>query len=60
MVMNIQPIDDCISKLESERKYDEIIYLTPDALTLNQGTSNKLSSSKNLIILCKDYENRNS
>ena len=56
MVMNIQPIDDCISKLKSERKYDEIIYLTPDAPTLNQGTSNKLSSSKNLIILCGHYK----
>ena len=56
MVMNIQPIDDCISKLESERKYDEIIYLTPDAPTLTQGTSNKLSSSKNLIILCGHYK----
>ena len=56
MVMNIQPIDDCITKLESERKYDEIIYLTPDALTLNQSTSNKLSSSKNLIILCGHYK----
>ena len=39
-----------------EEKYDEIIYLTPDALTLNQGTSNKLSSSKNLIILCGHYK----
>lgn len=56
MVMNIQPIDDCISKLESERKYDEIIYLTPDAPTLNQETSNKLSSSKNLMILCGHYK----
>ena len=56
MVMNIQPIDDCISKLKSERKYDEIIYLTPDAPTLNQGTSNTLSSSKNLMILCGHYK----
>ena len=56
MVMNIQPIDDCISKLESERKYDEIIYLTPDGPTLNQATSNKLSSSKNLMILCGHYK----
>ena len=56
MVMNIQPIDDCISKLESERKYDEIIYLTPDAPTLNQGTCNKLSSSENIIILCGHYK----
>ena len=25
MVMNIQPIDNCISKLKSERNYDEVI-----------------------------------
>ena len=54
--MNIQPIDDCISKLKSERKYDEIIYLTPDSPILNQGTCNKLSSSENLIILCGHYK----
>ena len=56
MVMNIQPIDDCISKLKSEREYDEIIYLTPDSSTLNQETCNKLSSSENLIILCGHYK----
>ena len=56
MVMNIQPIDNCISKLKSEREYDEIIYLTPDSITLNQATSNKLSSSENLIILCGHYK----
>jgi len=56
MVMNIQPIDDCISKLKSEREYDEIIYLTPDSTTLNQEISNKLSSSENLIILCGHYK----
>ena len=56
MVMNIQPIDDCISKLKSEREYNEVIYLTPDSPTLNQETSNKLSSSQNLIILCGHYK----
>ena len=35
MVMMVQPIDDCISKLKSERTYDEIIYMTPDGETLN-------------------------
>ncbi|MCB0470752.1 MAG: tRNA (guanosine(37)-N1)-methyltransferase TrmD, partial [Flavobacteriaceae bacterium] len=30
MVMLIEPIDKCISKLKSERDYDEIIYMTPD------------------------------
>jgi hypothetical protein len=36
MVMTIQPIDACISKLKTERTYDEIIYMTPDGETLNQ------------------------
>jgi len=56
MVMNIQPIDDCISKLKEEREYDEIIYLTPDSPTLTQKTCNNLSSSKNLIMLCGHYK----
>ena len=56
MVMNIQPIDNCISKLKSERNYDEVIYLTPDSATLTQKTCNSLSSSKNLILLCGHYK----
>lgn len=56
MVMNIQPIDDCITKLKEEREYDEIIYLTPDSPTLTQNTCNNLSSSKNLIMLCGHYK----
>lgn len=56
MVMNIQPIDDCISKLKSERDYDEIIYLTPDSQTLKQETCNELSSAKNLVLLCGHYK----
>ena len=56
MVMNIQPIDDCISELKSKRKYDQIIYLTPDAKVLNQETCNFLSISKNLILLCGHYK----
>ena len=43
MVMTIQPIDELICKLKSERKYDEIIYLTPDGVRLNQQICNKLS-----------------
>ena len=56
MVMNVQPIDNCISKLKSERNYDEVIYLTPDSPTLTQKTCNSLSSSKNLILLCGHYK----
>ena len=56
MVMNIQPIDDCITKLKSERDYDEIIYMTPDGETLNQKMANSMSMLGNIIILCGHYK----
>jgi len=56
MVLMIEPIDKCISKLKEERSYDEIIYMTPDGTTLNQQTTNKLSLLKNIIILCGHYK----
>ena len=56
MVMLIEPIDRCISKLKSERDYDEIIYMTPDGSKLNQSLSNKLSCMTNIIILCGHYK----
>ena len=56
MVLMIEPIDKCITKLKSEREYDEIIYMTPDGKTLNQAMANKLSLKKNLIILCGHYK----
>lgn len=56
MVMSIEPIDRCISELKSQRNYDEIIYLTPDGETLNQGISNQLSMKENLILLCGHYK----
>lgn len=56
MVMMIEPIDKCISKLKSERDYDEVIYMTPDGETLNQGIANQLSLKGNLIILCGHYK----
>jgi len=56
MVMCIQPIDDCISKLKRERDYDEVIYLSPDGEILNQQICNTLSTYKNLILLCGHYK----
>ena len=56
MVMNIEPIFNCITKLKQEREYDEIIYLTPDGETLNQSTSNSLSLNENIILLCGHYK----
>ncbi len=56
MVLMIEPIDKCISQLKSERDYDEVIYMTPDGETLNQGMANTLSLQKNIIILCGHYK----
>ncbi len=56
MVLMIEPIDKCISELLEQRNYDEIIYMTPDAKTLDQQIANKLSSSKNIIILTGHYK----
>ena len=52
MVMQCEPIDRCISKLMSEREYDEIIFTTPDGEQFDQPMANTLSLAKNLIILC--------
>lgn len=56
MVLMIEPIDKCISKLKAEREYDEVIYLTPDGETLNQKIANGISLQKNLILLCGHYK----
>ncbi|MER3376745.1 MAG: tRNA (guanosine(37)-N1)-methyltransferase TrmD [Allomuricauda sp.] len=56
MVLMVEPIDKCISQLKEERDYDEVIYMTPDGETLNQGIANQISLKKNLIILCGHYK----
>ena len=56
MVMMVQPIDACITKLKSERTYDEIIYMTPDGETLNQKMANSVSMQENIMILCGHYK----
>jgi len=56
MVMQIEPIDRAISELKSQRDYDEVIFLTPDARQFVQRDANQLSLKKNLIILCGHYK----
>jgi len=56
MVMMIEPVARVIEKLQSERQYDEVIYTSPDGELLNQSMVNRLSTYKNLIILCGHYK----
>ena len=56
MVMRIEPIAACIRKLQSERTYDEVIYLCPDGETLNQSIANQLSQYGNIILLAGHYK----
>ncbi len=56
MVLMIEPVAKCIEELQSERTYNEIIYMTPDAATLNQTTANHLSLKENIIVLSGHYK----
>jgi tRNA (guanine37-N1)-methyltransferase len=56
MVMTIQPIEAAILALTSQRKYDEIIYTSPDGETFNQQIANRYSSFENILILCGHYK----
>jgi tRNA (guanine37-N1)-methyltransferase len=56
MVMMIEPIDNCISHLKTQRTYDDIIYMSPDGERLKQSMANELSLKQNLILLCGHYK----
>jgi len=56
MVLQIEPIYNCITSLKKERSYDEIIYMSPDGETLSQKISNSISLLDNIIILCGHYK----
>ncbi len=56
MIMRPEPLAACIRQLQSERTYDEVIYLTPDGITLDQRLCNHLSLKENLLLLCGHYK----
>ena len=56
MILRPEPIFECVERLKSEREYDEVIFLTPDGELLTQPTANRLSMSRNLILLCGHYK----
>lgn len=56
MVMAIEPLANCIEKLQSQRHYDDVIYTAPDGEQFSQPMANALSLKENLIILCGHYK----
>ena len=56
MVMMPEPLSNAIEQLSAQRKYDEIIYLTPDGERLSQRIANKLSLHENLMMICGHYK----
>ena len=56
MVMQIEPIDRCISALKAERDYDEVIFTSPDGEQFTQQMANNLSLLGNIIILAGHYK----
>ena len=56
MVMKIEPIDNLITKLKSERHYDEVIYTSPDGEQWTQKMANSMSMYENIIILCGHFK----
>lgn len=56
MVMQIEPIANCLEDLKKKRIYDEIIYTAPDGERLNQSIANELSLKNNLCFLCGHYK----
>jgi tRNA (guanine37-N1)-methyltransferase len=56
MVMMCEPLANAIESLTKERKYDEIIFMTPDGERFNQSIANQLSLKENMIIICGHYK----
>jgi tRNA (guanine37-N1)-methyltransferase len=56
MVLMAEPLARAIRGQQEKGSYDEIIYLTPDGVTLNQSMANQLSMKGRLLIICGHYK----
>lgn len=56
MVMRCEPLANAIDELQADKKYDEIIYVTPDGGQYNQSTANTLSLKEKILIICGHYK----
>lgn len=56
MVMMCEPLANAIESLKKERAYDEVIFMSPDGVLLNQSMANFLSMKANLLIISGHYK----
>ncbi len=56
MVLTVQPVFDAVETLKQQRKYDEIVFPTPDAPLYSQNAANELATKENLIFICGHYK----
>jgi tRNA (guanine37-N1)-methyltransferase len=56
MVIKAEPLFECIEGLLAERDYDAVVYTSPDGQTLDQPMANRMSSFKNLLLVCGHYK----
>lgn len=56
MLLKPEPFFECIEKLQSERKYDHIIFTAPLGKIFDQTDANRFSLGKNIIIIAGHYK----
>ena len=56
MILKPEPFFECIEKLQSERKYEHIIFTTPKGKIFEQKTANRFSLAVNIIIIAGHYK----
>ena len=56
MVMMMEPIVNCLERLQEKEPFEEVIYMTPDGETFNQSMANSLSLKGNIAVLCGHYK----
>jgi tRNA (guanine37-N1)-methyltransferase len=56
MILKPEPIIECIESLQTQRTYDEIIYVSADGEPFTQKIANDISLKSNVMILCGHYK----
>ena len=56
MVMQVQPIRDCLAKIKELEPETKVIYLSPQGEPLNQKLVEKFAEFESLTLLCGRYE----